>query len=96
MLMVCTTDKPPTVLEFRAMARRAPADEVPRLPTPKADPERIAAELAKLAPLRKRSYVEGRDWARRILEKHEAKARNDSYFTINMAREVMRGNGVTA
>lgn len=82
-------DKPPTVLEFRAMARRAPADEVPRLPEPKADPSRIAAELAKLAPMRKRTYVDGRAWARRILARHEAGEKILPY-SLNLARGAMR------
>lgn len=62
-------DKPPTVLDFRAMARRVPASEVPKLEAPKADPERIAAELRKLAPLvRPRAGpVDRLAWARRIV-----------------------------
>lgn len=42
----------PNVIEFRNLCRMAPAAEAPALPEPKADPERLRAELAKLAPLR--------------------------------------------
>lgn len=40
-------NKPPTVLEFRALARRAPEPEVPRLDSPKANPEIVKAALFK-------------------------------------------------
>lgn len=63
---------PPNVLQFRALARRAPAPEAPRLPEPKADPSRVAAELAKLKPIAeavRTSTVDGRDWARLIVSR---------------------------
>lgn len=60
----------PNAIEFRNLARRAPAPDVPRLAEPAADPARVAAELARLAPLRARATVDGRDWARRILARH--------------------------
>ena len=44
--------KPPTVQEFRAICRRAPPPELPRLPEPKADPDRVAREMAKLNDLK--------------------------------------------
>lgn len=68
------SDKPPTVLEFRAMARRAPTPDVPRLELPKADPERVARELAKLAPVlaQRNTSVDGVAWARRIVARAEA------------------------
>lgn len=46
-------DKPPTVLQFRALCRQAPARELPQLPRPKADPEKVKAELAKMRGLLK-------------------------------------------
>lgn len=61
----------PTVIQFRALARLAPAAETKQLPEPKASPERVAAELAKLAPIRTAAKVERTDckqWARVILE----------------------------
>ena len=45
-------ESPPNVIQFRNLCRSAPAAAVPRLPEPKADPARMAAELAKLADLR--------------------------------------------
>jgi hypothetical protein len=47
---------------------------VPRLPEPKADPERVAAELAKLAPIvatvRAAAPVDHKAWAKRIVARH--------------------------
>jgi len=67
-------DRAPNVLEFRALCRRAPAPAVPALPEPKADMDRVAAELEKLAPLRtmaaKRVVIDYKDWARRLQLMH--------------------------
>ena len=60
----------PNVIEFKHLARRAPVPETARLPEPKADPARVAAELAKLVPAVEKARVEPVDhkaWARRIL-----------------------------
>lgn len=60
----------PNAIEFRNLCRQAPAPEAPRIDEPKADPERVKAELAKLAPLREAaaSAHDHKAWARRILE----------------------------
>lgn len=55
-------EKCPNVIEFRNLARRAPAPEVPRLPEPKADIARVNAELAKLAPLKAEREKAPRGW----------------------------------
>jgi hypothetical protein len=67
-------DKPPTVLQFRDLARRAPLSELPRLESPPADAQRVAAELAKLATARTTAAPQSADpraWARRICERHQ-------------------------
>ena len=43
----------PNVIEFRNLCRQAPRAAEPQLPAPQADPERLRAELAKLAEVRK-------------------------------------------
>lgn len=61
----------PNVIQFRNLCRMAPAQEAPKLNEPKANPERIRAELAKLAPLREATpaaKVDFKAWARAILE----------------------------
>jgi hypothetical protein len=87
---------PPTVLQFKFLARRAPPDELPRLEAPKADPRRIAEELAKLAPvLAKPVGRPNTDWAKRILDRAEAGERI-SPTTLRMAREAMQSRKETA
>ena len=89
-------EKAPTVLEFKFLARRAPPDELPRLEAPKADPERVAAELAKLAPIKQ--APRGRpsvDWAHRIVAKHDGGGKV-APATLRMAREALANKGATA
>ncbi len=64
----------PNVIEFRALCRRAPASEVPALPEPKADKARVAAELAKLVPLKVSiaSQVDHKAWAKRLQHRDNA------------------------
>jgi hypothetical protein len=60
----------PNVIAFKNLCRTAPAPEEIALPAPKADPARVAAELAKLGHFRmeaKALPVDRLDWARRIL-----------------------------
>lgn len=63
-------DRPPTVLEFKRIANAAPEEEVKRLPPPKADPEVIARELLKMAPIRQEITVDRKEWARRLMARH--------------------------
>ncbi len=66
-------DRAPNVMAFRTLCRQAPAVEAPALPMPKADPERVKAELAKLGHLRMpAATVDKRDWARRLIARHAA------------------------
>lgn len=66
-------ERPPTVLEFRALARKAPPEVTPQIEAPVADPSRVAAEMAKLAPvLREKPAVDGKEWARRIIAREAA------------------------
>lgn len=85
------TDKPPTVLDFKFIARRAPPEELPRLEAPKADPERVAAELAKLVPIvEKPKLGDGRGWARDIVGRYEGGAKI-APATLRMARQALEG-----
>lgn len=83
------TDKPPTVLEFKFLARRAPPEDLPRLEAPKASPERVAAELQRIVPvIQAPSPSHGKDWARRILARHEAGDKVPA-ISIRFAREAL-------
>lgn len=85
--------KPPTVLEFRSLCRKTPAEVVPQLPAPKADPARVAAELARLAPMRTAPPVDHQAWARRILANFEAGGRV-APCTLRFAREALMPRAV--
>jgi hypothetical protein len=83
------TNKPPTVLEFKAIARKAPMPEMKQLPEPKADAQRVAAELVKLSNIRKEARaIDHKAWARRILERAE-KGEKVRPICIRFAREAL-------
>ena len=78
----------PNVIQFKNLCRAAPAPEEIALPAPKADPARVAAELAKLGHIRASSTVSlaGRlDWAGRILGSQAGR----SPAVIQMAKNAM-------
>lgn len=84
----------PNTIEFRNLCRRAPAPSAPQLPEPKADPGRVAAELAKLATVRKAAAGSTRDhkaWAKALIARHNA---GDPIKPIQLrfAREALRLN----
>lgn len=86
------TNKPPTVLEFRAMALRAPKPVMALLEGPKADPERVAEELRKASEAVRKpasNSIEPKAWAKRIIASHDAgyKVRP---IALRFAREALR------
>lgn len=81
----------PNVIEFKALCRQAPAPDVPRLPEPVVDPERVKAELAKLASRNPTERQDPKDWARRILVRHEA-GEKLSPTTLRFAKEALRSH----
>lgn len=89
----------PNVIEFKNLCRQAPAPEVPRLPEPKADPERVMAELSKLGQLRARvlsTAPTGRlDWARAIVARHVACERVTP-TVLKMAKDALKTAGEPA
>lgn len=83
--------KAPTAQEFRALCRRAPASSAPQLPEPKADPARVAAELAKLAPVRQAggSQVDHKAWAKTIIASNDA-GHKLNLTTLLFAKQAMK------
>jgi len=90
-------ERAPNAIEFRNIVRKAPEPERPKLPEPKADPQRLRAELAKLGPLveavRRGDRLDPRAWAHRIV------ARSDSGdpvapATLRIAREALAGRAM--
>lgn len=86
--------KPPSVIEFRALARRAPMPEAPRLEAPKADPVRVAAEIAKQTGLREALAPKHnpKEWAQRIVDRAAAGDRIRP-ITLKFAREALGMEG---
>lgn len=85
-------DRPPNIIEFKRLCRAAPVPEVPRLPEPKADPKRVAAELAKLAPIKQTTArYDHKEWARRIIRQHEDGG-VVSAIRLRFAREALKSN----
>lgn len=70
-------ERPPNAIEFKRLCQQAPSVEAPRLEHRRADPERVAAELAKLAPIMARPAAPDgvnphKAWAHRLKARHEA------------------------
>ena len=88
-LQALPIDKPPTVLQFRELARKAPLPELPRLESPPADAARVAAELGQLAQRRGAvPQVGARDWARRIVARADRGERLNR-TTLLFARQAL-------
>lgn len=83
----------PNVIEFRNICRAAPKPPAPQLPEPVADPKRLAGELAKLGEILSRPIerIDGRDWARSILARHESGERLN-VTVLRFAKEAMRSS----
>ena len=86
----------PNVIEFKLLCRQAPAPDVPELPEPKADPERLKQELSKLGDLKAKlatdTRVDHKAWAKRIMAKYHAGERINP-TVLRFAREALRSEG---
>jgi hypothetical protein len=83
----------PNVIEFKHLCRQAPLPEAPKLPEPKADPERLKRELSKLGEIRAKAVasttVDHKAWARRIVGRFDAGDKVNP-FTLRFARDALR------
>lgn len=88
-------DRCPNVIVFKSLCRQAPTPQTIALPEPKADPARVATELAKLAPLRARSTahtpIDDKAWARTILINHKGGLKINQ-TSLKMARDALGAN----
>ena len=85
--------KPPTVLQFRDMARKAPRSEDKQLPAPKADPAVVAEQLKRLAPLLKRAEPRAdKGWAHAIVQRVQAGEKLNP-TTVKFARRALGMEG---
>lgn len=90
----------PNVVQFKEICLLAPVKQELQLEGPKPDKARVAAEFAKLAPMRevrqsKNSLEERGAWARKILARKEA-GEIISPTVLSMAREGLKNLGLEA
>lgn len=86
-------ERVPNVIAFRNLCRQAPSVEQPTLPMPKANPERLAAELSKLGGLRASLATTpgtstGKAWAHRIIAEAKTGAKMNP-TRLRMARQAL-------
>ena len=84
-------ERAPNIIEFKNLCRKAPARELPKLPEPKADPERLRKELARLGEIKVKamqSNYDNKDWARRILGNYQAGCKVNP-TTLRFAKEAL-------
>lgn len=84
-------ERAPNAIEFRNLCRRSPEQEKPRLPEPKADPQRVREELQKLGGMRQVIVAQPRAstaWALAIVARSKAGERI-SPTVFRMAQDVV-------
>lgn len=85
-------DRAPSLMRFKALCRAAPRPATVLLPSPVADPERVAAELAKLGamlhPGASSQPVDHKAWARKIMTRIEY-GQKVGIYAQRAAREVL-------
>jgi hypothetical protein len=82
-------DRAPNAVQFRNLCRAAPVADVPALPLPAANPQRMREELAKLGHVtgvKPQGAASMMDWAPEIIARHAAGAKITP-TVIKMARE---------
>lgn len=87
-------DRCPNVIEFKRLCGNAPRPVEPRLPEPKADPERVANELSKLKDALKAQApcahaIDPKGWAKAILAR-ERSGELLNPTSLRFAREALR------
>lgn len=87
-------EKPPTVIEFRRIAKGGPdiQPEQQRLPNHgrPASPEFIAAEIQRLQPALRRGPRDPRQWARDLLHRHKTRVHVATPAALAMAQDALR------
>jgi len=81
----------PNAIEFKALCRQAPTQPAPQLPEPQAAPERVQAELSKLAFVAAAQRQDPKAWAHRIISLHAA-GQPVSIASLRCARDAI-GSG---
>lgn len=87
--------KPPTVREFRELARKAPPPEFKALPAPQADPAVVEQTMAAAVRAVGQPVHDPKEWARRILREHDAGVKVRP-IRLRFAREALGLDGRTS
>lgn len=86
-------ERVPNIIQFRNLCRMSQRKEVPQLEGPRADPERVRAELAKLRPLvmkkAESSGTDHKEWARILIARHKNGDNTVKPIQIKFAREAL-------
>ncbi len=84
-------ERAPNVIQFKHLCRKAPMPEMPQLPEPQADPQRMKSELAKLGAIlnKPKESMDGLGWARQIIAKRDAGMKVAS-LPLRMATEALQ------
>jgi hypothetical protein len=87
-------DRCPNLMEFKNLCRQAPRPERLRLDTPKASPEIVDSEMAKIVTRLakpKSDNADHRRWAKKLKERHE-KGENLSIIQITSYKKALEIN----
>lgn len=85
--------KAPNVIEFRALARLAPLPEFKQLDRPRADPAKVAEQIAKQTQLKQAMVkTDPKAWAKSIIQRHRAGEKVLPY-TLNCAKQALGIDG---
>jgi len=81
----------PNVIQFRNLCRSSPSRVVPEIPVIQADAKFIAEELLKMVPIRQAAKLDSKDWARRIMARHESGV-YVAAISVRFAKEALRSH----
>lgn len=84
--------KPPTVLEFRALAQRMPAESAPMLPLERLEPEIVKSHVEKARVTSSPQLQGNKDWAHRIISRHIAGEKIRQY-NLKLAQSALEPRG---
>jgi len=89
-------DRCPNLIEFKNLCKQAPRPDIKALDAPKAEPETVDAELAKIAsqaftqPKNDQGNVDHKRWAKTLKESHD-KGEKLSLIQTTMYRKALYG-----
>jgi hypothetical protein len=84
-------DRCPNLIEFKSLCRQAPRPDMKALPPPRANPEIVDKELAKIVQKLAKPQTDNVDhkrWAKKLQQRHE-NGENLSMFQIKCYRDAL-------